>query len=321
MKQSGIWGFIQKKPASSSTTEPQLTAFRPSLASPKPSTPKRKVSEIADSSETAATPSKKMKYEIEKREHNFVYDWLNTFGWLRHENGVMFCKVCREFQHLLNKTDNVFIQGSTRLRKDPIEKHEKTKDHSICSSAARAKTERTPIAVLKDRLDRKHVPKFQALFNTAYLIAKRNFSFRDFEFLLKLQNKNGLQLGENYQNIQGAKTFIESIAHELRQHTINSLQKCRFFSLMADGSTDRSVAEQESVFVRYVVGGEPVSKFIALQEVKDARAAGVLDAIDTASVNMGIYNGVAARVKNRNGQHVTVTHCINHGLELSVLEY
>ena len=162
--------------------------------------------------------------------------------------------------------------------------------------------------------------KYQAFFNTAYLIAKRNFSFRDFEFLLKLQNKNGLQLGENYQNIQGAKTFIESIAHELRQHTINSLQKCRFFSLMADGSTDRSVAEQESVFVRYVVGGEPVSKFIALQEVKDAKAAGVLDAIDTASVNMGIYNGVAARVKNRNGQHVTVTHCINHGLELSVLD-
>ena len=149
----------------------------------------------------------------------------------------------------------------------------------ICSVSARAKIEPTPIAVLKDRLDRKHVYKYQAFFNTAYLIAKRNFSFRDFEFLLKLQNKNGLQLGENYQNIQGAKTFIESIAHELRQHTINSLQKCRFFSLMADGSTDRSVAEQESVFVRYVVGGEPVSKFIALQKVKDAKAAGVLDAI------------------------------------------
>ena len=150
---------------------------------------------------------------------------------------------------------------------------------------------------------------------------KKNWGAREEpEVLLKLQNKNGLQLGENYQNIQGAKTFTESIAHELRQHTINSLQKCRFFSLMADGSTDCSVAEQESVFVRYVVGGEPVSKFIALQEVKDARAAGVLDAIDTASVNMGIYNGVAARVKNRNGQHVTVTHCINHGLELSVLD-
>ena len=55
--------------------------------------------------------------------------------------------------------------------------------------------------------------------------------------------------------------------------------------------------------------------------MKDAKAAGVLDAIDTASVNMGIYNGVAAHVKNRNGQHVTVTHCINHGLELSVLLY
>ena len=38
--------------------------------------------------------------------------------------------------------------------------------------------------------------------------------------------------------------------------------------------------------------------------------------LDGASVNMGICNGVAARVRNRNGQHVTVTHCINHGMGL-----
>ena len=45
---------------------------------------------------------------------------------------------------------------------------------------------------------------------------KKNWGAREEpEVLLKLQKKNGLQLFENYQNIQGAKTFIESIAHEL----------------------------------------------------------------------------------------------------------
>ena len=39
---------------------------------------------------------------------------------------------------------------------------------------------------------------------------------------------------------------------------------------MADGSTDRSIAEQESVYIRYVVNGEAVNRFIALQEVETA---------------------------------------------------
>ena len=41
--------------------------------------------------------------------------------------------------------------------------------------------------------------------------------------------------------------------------------------------------------------------------------------LDGASVNMGVYNGLGVRLQLRNGQHV-VTHCINHGLELSILD-
>ena len=95
---------------------------------------------------------------------------------------------------------------------------------------------------------------------------------------------------------------------------------------MADGSTDRSVAEQESVFVRYVVGGvldaiDTALSVVAGVIIKTQAEKLININLDGASVNMGIYNAVAARVRNRNGQHVTVTHCINHGLELSVLEY
>ena len=112
---------------------------------------------------------------------------------------------------------------------------------------------------------------------------------------------------------------------------------------MADGSTDRSVAEQESVFIRYVSGGVAVNRFIALVEVENGTASGVLQAIDNAlslvgvdmeeqnsklvninldcaSVNMGIYNGVAAQIQNRFGFHVTKVHCINHQLELAILD-
>ena len=42
--------------------------------------------------------------------------------------------------------------------------------------------------------------------------------------------------------------------------------------------------------------------------------------LDGASVNMGIYNGVAARLQTRLGPHVTKIHCINHQLELAILD-
>ena len=85
-----------------------------------------------------------------------------------------------------------------------------------------------------------------------------------------------------YQNTHGAKTFVQSIAHVQRQETVNGINSCRFFSVLADGSTDRSVAEQKCVYVRYVVKGVPVSKFVGLEELENANADGVLTAINNA---------------------------------------
>ena len=88
----------------------------------------------------------------------------------------------------------------------------------------------------------------------------------------------------------------------------------------------------------------PVNKFVGLEEVEHSTADGVLDAIDSclrnhvgvlvgtqkeklvnmnldgASVNMGVYNGVGAIQRARCGEQVTVTHCINHNLELALMD-
>ena len=151
-------------------------------------------------------------------------------------------------------------------------------------------------------------------------------------------------IGDNYQNPQGVADFIDSIAQVQRHNTLAGLQQSRFFSLRADGSTDNSITEQEAIYVRYVENGVPVNKFIGLEEVEHSTAAGVLDAIDNglskrvgvlvdtlqqklvnmnldgAAVNMGIYNGVGVLQQNRCGGQVIVTHCINHNLELALLD-
>ena len=162
-------------------------------------------------------------------------------------------------------------------------------------------------------------------------------------FLLP-QAKNGVAIGDNYLNPQGCANFIDSIAEVQRQDTMAGVQQCRFFSLRADGSTDHSITEQEALYVRYVENGVAVNKFLGLEEVEHSTAAGVLDAIDNclskrvgvlldtqkqklvnmnldgAAVNMGVYNGVGALQRNRCGPQVTVTHCINHNLELALFD-
>ena len=171
-----------------------------------------------------------------------------------------------------------------------------------------------------------------------------NWSLRDFKPMCELQDKNGVLIGVNYQNPQGCSNFINSIAQVQRQDTMRDLERSRFFSLRAYGSTDRSIVEQEAVYVRYVVNGVAVNKFVGLEEVEHATASGVLDAIDNglrkrvgvdvdtqkeklvnmnldgAAVNMGIYNGVGTNQKLRCGDQVTVTHCINHNLELALVD-
>ena len=83
---------------------------------------------------------------------------------------------------------------------------------------------------------------------------------------------------------------------------------------------------------------------VGLEEVEHSTADGVLGAIDSclrnrvgvlvgtqkeklvnmnldgASVNMGVYNGVGAIQRARCGEQVTVTHCINHNLELALMD-
>ena len=49
-----------------------------------------------------------------------------------------------------------------------------------------------------------------------------------------------------------------------------------------------SVAEQESVFIRYVCNGEPTNRFIALVELTSETASGVIKAIDNALNIVGV---------------------------------
>ena len=312
------------------------------LQPPRPQ--KRKASEIDPERENNYFSN----YDATKRCRKFQPHWKKEFPWLQYDpvKDIMWCDVCLEF---CSKTkgghSNKYVEGSNYFKLEAVRDHNKSKFHKDCM-AIRLTTmnpKATPLAKIKLKLDQEQAEKYTMLFDTAFTVAKHNMSFRDFEVICKLQIKHNLNIGENYLNARACGQFIDAIAAVQRQDANEAICKSRFIAIMADGSTDRSVAEQEAVFIRYICDGVPVNRFIALVELESGNADGIIQAIDDAldlvgvdkdgqkskvvnvnldgaSVNMGIHNGVAAKLQATLGPHLTKVHCINHQLELAILD-
>ena len=151
------------------------------------------------------------------------------------------------------------------------------------------------------------------LFRTTYCIVKNNFSLRSFPVLLSLQEYNGLSLGSAYRNTEAISAFISCIAEVEQREVINKINSQAFFSIMLDGSTDKSTVEQEIVYARILSDGKPENVYLGLMTVNGTTAVdiaqelgeflmglGVVDwkarmvglGTDGASVNTGCHNGL-----------------------------
>ena len=144
------------------------------------------------------------------------------------------------------------VDGCNLFRKAVVDRHGSRKSHGICMSrkASKETPAETPLAKIQRRLISQDQERFRVLFNSAHCTAKQDWSINSFKSLIELQAKNGLHVGENYwTNRHGPKMFMKHIAEVQRMDTKQFLQECRFFSVMADGSTDRSIAEQVIVYI------------------------------------------------------------------------
>ncbi|KAG2468242.1 MED23 polymerase, partial [Polypterus senegalus] len=149
--------------------------------------------------------------------------------------------------------------------------------------------EQTPIAKTILKINQAQQEVLKKLFRTAYYVAKSELPLAKFSSLCKLQKANGLDLGSTYLNDHACREFIGAIAQISRDQIEKEIQESRFLSILADGSTDTGIIEQELVHVRYVRDNGDISTYmIKCQPVKSANAAGILEAIDEAVNTMGI---------------------------------
>ena len=182
------------------------------------------------------------------------------------------------------------------------------------------------------------------LFNTAFYVASEGLAFKKFPGLLDLQEKNGLDIGAQYRTDKKCKEFVSSMASVERERISDEVHNARFMCVLANGSTDKSITEQETVYVRYVgPNGRPTTQFADIVALESADAVGVTSAIekglqavdideellkeklagcnfDGANVMMGKKGGVMQHLQAKIGRPIIVMHCVAHRLELAVLD-
>ena len=63
-------------------------------------------------------------------------------------------------------------------------------------------------------------------------------------------------MGKTYRNNKSCSVFLKYIAKAERDQLSTAMQEANFCSVMVDGSTDRSVKEEEIVYVRLCKEGK-----------------------------------------------------------------
>ncbi|KAJ1123504.1 hypothetical protein NDU88_001973 [Pleurodeles waltl] len=116
------------------------------------------------------------------------------------------------------------------------------------------------------------------------------------EIICRAMKKAGVDIGENYTNREKASEFIRCEAAILRQDIQKIVSNSRFICIIADGSTDNAIIEQETVLVRVVSDGKPYTLFADLVPLEHAHARVVLD---------GIAKGIQSPKRRRDAKEIS----------------
>ena len=118
----------------------------------------------------------------------------------------------------------------------------------------------------------KMAEKSKVRYNTVYYLAKNECLYSEFRDLLVLQGKNGVKMSDMYCNERAGANFVDAIGTSICQK-LEDLEKCNYFTLLMDGSTDSSFTEQELIYVSFLDSKGTLSvKFLSIEDIKHAHA-------------------------------------------------
>lgn len=190
---------------------------------------------------------------------------MEQYTWAGIDDDVLFCEVCRAFPEYSDKESSLVKGIAEKHRKETLKFHEKSVKHVKCieHKAALQDPDKTCMSKSIRKLDEKNSVVYEKLFNTR---------------LLALQSKNGIDVGTNYRTDKACKDFCTNAAEVLKEETSENVNGARFICILADGSTDKGIIEQELVYVRYVgENGEVKTSLAEIVDLEHGHVHGVKD--------------------------------------------
>ena len=253
-----------------------------------------------------------------------------------------------------------FITGSTNLRLSTLKYHESSechkraereKEHKEAVSAGetlplRKVLQQVPSSSLFaqgfKQMSYKERNSVEKLHDIAYYIALKGHAFTDFKDQVEVEKLHDVKYTGAYENESACRDFIFGISEYLFEEDIaTKLKSVNFLAILCDGSTDKSITEQEVVYDIFADPEtcKPTMKFFQVISTADSQDApglkqGIIDTFknfslecvlekivflssDGASVNCGKHYGLI-RLFQEEYPWMSFIWCFSHRLELAL---
>lgn len=279
--------------------------------------------------------------------------------WLVSKNGRLGCSDCASVRNLgLHKTQGLFLSNEwvccevsfngkdkaqqLKSLRTKISAHQASQAHNKASEilAESRKTKLENSVLLQQTYLFSTTEK---IFNTAYYLIKNDRPFSDFEDLIQLQKRNGLDLGLTLHSRYSATEIVKHVASEFRKKLMSKLiAENQKLSVLIDESTTLGKESVLIVYIKTFINGKEELIFLDLIALSNQKAETIVTELlnclhsyglseaylekhlicltcDGASVMVGKVSGVGKLLKDRLQQpNIIIWHCLNHRLELAV---
>ncbi|XP_039618182.1 E3 SUMO-protein ligase KIAA1586-like [Polypterus senegalus] len=255
------------------------------------------------------------------------------------EKGVSFSREWMNFE--IQASGLSSRETSLSALRNKVRKHALSKAHIQAVKIKEQQKEAT-IENAMEAMTESYMKETEAVFRTAYHLAKRNRPFADHESLMELQELNGIKMGSVLHSCYSATQIIEHVANEMKKKIVSSIiASSSKLAVLVDetSSLNRKAVMTVSVKASFEENS-PEFIFLELVELENQRADGIAEALlscltnagfmeewlhenwvtfvcDGASAVLGKKSGVATRLTSK-FPRLFVWHCMNHRLELAV---
>ncbi|XP_074876000.1 zinc finger protein 862-like [Buteo buteo] len=235
---------------------------------------------------------KDLEHQRTKRNRQFPKIWLTKYSWLKYddERGIMFCAPCRKHNVDLGENIHNFCSGTDDFKLEFINTHQSSEAHAWATCMEAASTASPDTASAEQMLKSMNsitLGRVENIFRTCHAIAKSGHPFTDLDWMCKLDDMKGVDIGSVFRNDKSARMFIHFIAEVERRALKEKLDKCKFFSVISDGVTDGILKAAAVVYVRFASEGKVHCQIVGVQPVHKTDASTIKNAIEhTLQINL-----------------------------------